>query len=256
MQIYKLGKNAVKKKKKTLQIADFLNLSVLPAIPAAFDWSMVKGKSLIYGMDGNDKHADCIFASACHGIGTWSGNTGTELIATEKDALAAYTDFAGFDPNNPATDSGANMLDTATLWRYKPICGRKIVAFAAVDLKRLDLVAAAMFLFGGMWIGWALPKAWQGADTWDVSPTGSLSGDWAPWSWGGHATHGPAISPKLLGIKSWTANVPATIPAFEAYAEEGYVLLSEDTWEILDGDRCPSGVDSAALQAALIQVTA
>ena len=255
MKIYRLGKNAVVKKAKTLQMGDFLNLSVLPTPPAAFDWSMVKGKPLIYGMNGNDDHEDCVFASACHHIGTWSGNTGDEQIATDKDALAAYKTFAGFDINDPATDSGANMLLTATMWRNLPIFGHKIKAFATLDLKRLDLVAAAMFLFGGAWIGWAMPKAWQGADTWDVSPSGIMTGDWTPASWGGHATHTPACSPKLMETKTWQEDVPVTIPAFEAYAEEGYVLISTDTWEMLAGDRCPAGVDGAALQAALTQVT-
>lgn len=256
MKIYKLGKNTAKMKSKTLQIEDFLNLSTLPTPPAAFDWSMIKDKSLIYGMDGNDNYSDCVFASACHQIGTWTGNTGSELIATATDALAAYSTFTGFKTDDPSTDNGANMLDTATMWRTNQIFKHKIKAFAALNLKRLDLVAAAMFLFGGAWIGWAMPKAWQGADTWDISLTGSVKGDWTPGSWGGHATHQPAYSPKLMGNKSWTENVPATIPAFETYAEEGYVLISEDTWETLTGNRCPAGVDGAALQAALTRVTA
>ena len=254
MKIHKLGKNAPKIKAKTLQLHDFLNLSVLPTPPAAFDWSMVKGKSLVYGMDGNDDYGDCVFASSCHHIGTWTGNTSTEQIATEKDALAAYSIFTGFNPDDPSTDQGANMLDVATRWRNTPIFGHMIKAFAAVDLKRLDLVAAAMFLFGGVWIGWSLPKAWQGADSWTMSPGGILTGDWAPGSWGGHATHTPACSPKLLGTKTWQEDMPVEIPAFEAYAEEGYVLISTDTWECLTGDQCPAGVDGAALQAALAQV--
>jgi hypothetical protein len=48
--------------------------------------------------------------------------------------------------------------------------------------------------------------------------------------------------------------MPVTIPAFEAYAEEGYALISTDTWETLMGNNCPAGVDGAALQAALAQV--
>jgi hypothetical protein len=196
----------------------------------------------------------CVFASGCHHIGTWTGNTSAEQIATEKDALDAYSLFTGFNPADPSTDQGANMLDVATRWRNTAIFGHKIAAFAAVDLKRLDLVAAAMYLFGGLWIGWALPKAWQGADSWTMSPGGILTGDWAPGSWGGHATHLPASSPKLLGAKTWAEDMPVEIPAFEAYAEEGYVLISEDTWDCLTGDECPAGVDGAALQAALAQV--
>jgi hypothetical protein len=256
VKIYRLGKHAPTLKKKTLKIGDFLNLSVLPTPPAAFDWSMPKNKPLIYGMDGNADWGDCVFASACHHIGTWSGNTGAELIATEDDALGAYGRFTGFKQSDPSTDNGASMVLTATQWRTQPIFNHTIAAFASIDLKRLDLVAAAAYLFGGIWIGWALPLAWQGADSWDVSPGGILTGKWAPASWGGHATHGPAFSPRLLGIKTWQLNMPATIPAFTTYADEAYALISKDIWLRLTGDRCPAGVDGAALQAALAQVIA
>jgi hypothetical protein len=255
VKIHKLGKHAPTVKAKTLKIGDFLNLSVLPTPPAAFDWSMLKGKPLIYGMDGNDNFGDCVFASACHHIGTWTGNTGAEQIATESDALGAYGRFTGFTPSDPSTDRGASMLLVATQWRTQPIFNHKIAAFASVDTKRLDLVAATAYLFGGIWVGWRLPKAWQGADSWDVSPDGSVSGDWEPNSWGGHATHMPAFSPQLLGLKTWQEDMPVTIPAFEAYADEAYALISRDTWLSLAGDRCPAGVDGMALQAALAQVT-
>ena len=256
MNIHPLGKHAPTLKKKTLQIGDFLNLSVLPTPPAAFDWSMIKGKPLIYGMDGNENFGDCVFASACHHIGTWSGNTGDEQIATEADALGAYGRFTGFKQSDPSTDNGASMVLTATQWRTQPIFNHTIAAFASVDLKRLDLVAAAAYLFGGLWIGWQLPKAWQGANSWDVPSNKSLTGDWAPNSWGGHATHMPAFSPRLLGIKTWQQDMQATIPAFTAYADEAYALISKDIWLRLTGDRCPAGVDGAALQSALSQVTA
>jgi hypothetical protein len=256
VKIYRLGKQAPTLKKKTLKIGDFLNLSVLPTPPAAFDWSMIKSKPLVYGMDGNDNFSDCVFASACHHIGTWSGNTGEEQIATEADALAAYGKFAGFKQSDPSTDNGASMVLTATQWRTQPIFNHTIAAFASVDLKRLDLVAAAAYLFGGLWIGWQLPKAWQGANSWDVPSSGNTSGDWAPGSWGGHATHVPAFSPRLIGVKTWQQDMPATIPAFAAYADEAYALISKDIWLQLTGDRCPAGVDGAALQAALAQVTA
>ena len=256
MKIYRLGKHAPTLKKKTLRIGDFLNLSVLPTPPAAVDWSMIKGKPLTYGMDGNDDYGDCVFASSCHQIGTWSGNTGDEQIATAADALSAYAKFTGFDPAVPSSDGGASMVLTATEWRTQPIFNHTIAAFASVDLKRLDLVAAAAYLFGGLWVGWQLPRAWQGANTWDVNPSGSTSGDWAPGLWGGHATHMPAFSPELLGVVTWQQNVPVTIPAFASYADEAYALISTDTWLRLTGDRCPAGVDGAALQDALAQVTA
>ena len=255
MLIHPLGKLTPTIKPKTLMISDFLNLSVLPTPPAAFDWSQPSGRQLAYGMDGNDRFGCCVFASACHHIGTWSGNTGEEQIATEADALGAYGRFTGFSQSDPSTDRGASMLLTATQWRTQPIFGHRIAAFASVDIHRLDLVAAASYLFGGLWVGWSLPKTWRGADMWDVSPGGVVTGDWAPGSWGGHATHAPSYSPSLIDVVTWQSHIPATIPAFETYADEAYALISLDTWSCLTGDRCPAGVDGSALQAALAQVT-
>ena len=50
--------------------------------------------------------------------------------------------------------------------------------------------------------------------------------------------------------------MPVTIPAFTTYADEAYALISQDIWLKLTGDRCPAGVDGAALQAVLAKVTA
>ena len=85
MKIYRLGKHAPTLKKKTLKIGDFLNLSVLPTPPAAFDWSMIKSKPLIYGMDGNDQYG-------CHDAATevltdkgwcaWPDYDGRNLLGT------------------------------------------------------------------------------------------------------------------------------------------------------------------------------
>jgi predicted oxidoreductase (fatty acid repression mutant protein) len=66
----------------------------------------------------------------------------------------------------------------------------------------------------------------------------------------------PAFSPRLLGIKTWQEDMPATIPAFTSYADECYALISRDVWLRLTDDRCPAGVDGMALQSALSLVTA
>ena len=254
MEIFKLGKHDPKFDARTLKLADFMNLSTLPQVPAAFDWSMKDGVPLVYGMDGNDRYGDCVFVSACHQIGTWTGQTGKQYVASEQDALEAYQAFTGFDPETGDNDNGANMLDVAKAWKGgKPIAGHTIAAFASVDMKRPDLVAAAANLFGGLWTGWALPTAWQGADEWTTGP--STGGQWEPGSWGGHAVALTLVSPAMLGIKTWAQNMPVTPAALATYCDEGFALISQDCWETLTGNRCPSGVDGAALQAALKLVT-
>ena len=248
MDIYKLGKLPPDHAKLAAmpKIENYLNLSTLPSIPAAFDWSMRDGVPFVYGMDGNDKYGCCPLASACHQIGTWTGQNGVEQVGTEADALDAYTRFTGFRRDDPSTDNGANMLRVAFQWLTMPIMGRTIKSFATVDMRRPDLVAAAAYLFGGVWTGWALPTAWQGADEWTTGP--STSGKWKPASWGYHATHLRLVSPQLYGVVSWGGLIPVTVPALGEYSDEGYVATCDD-W--LTNGRCPAGVDGEALAADL-----
>jgi hypothetical protein len=248
MDIFKLGKHPADPARLAAmpKLADYVNLSTLPPIPSAFDWSMRDGVPLEYGMNGNDRFPDCVFASACHQVGTWTGQTGTEQVGTDADALDAYARFTGNSPTDPTNDAGASMLVTATQWQTMPIMGRTIKAFAVVDMKRPDLVAAAANLFGGVWVGWALPAAWQGADEWMTGP--SASGQWAPGSWGYHATHLSLVSPAMLGIKTWGQHMCVTPGTLATYSDEGYVLTC-DAW-LVDG-RCPAGVDGESLAADL-----
>ena len=139
---------------RCIQAHDILNLSTIPSLPAAFDWSQKDGADLTYGMFGNDLYGDCVFASACHQILTWSGQTDVEEAIAEADALDAYRRFTGFDPVTGANDEGAVMLDVAKRWaKGEKIAGHVLKAFVAVDQTRLALVDAVCTLFGGIWTG-------------------------------------------------------------------------------------------------------
>jgi hypothetical protein len=241
--IYKLGclPHDPIKVARCVQAHDILNLSVLPETPAAFDWSQKDGTNLVYPMHGNNYAGDCVFASACHMLGTWTGQTGQQEAITEAQAIDAYSRFTGYNPATGANDNGAVMLDVAKRWaKGENIAGHVIKAFVSVDTKRLDLVAAASNLFGGLWTGWALPTAWQGADEWTAGP--NTDGKWAPYSWGGHAVQQTLYSPGMLGIKTWTEDMPVTPAAWDTYCGEAYALISQDTWLRLAG-ACPAGVD-------------
>lgn len=224
--------------------AGIVDLSRIPTTPAAFDWSEKDGGFFDYPMLGNDRYRDCVFASACNDLITKSGQTSVPLAITEDDALDAYHRFTGFDPAVPSSDNGAVMMDVANrAVGGELIAGQRLRAFLALDPRNTELMDAVANLFGGLWLGWALPMAWQDMDIWDVSPTGDTSGIWAPGSWGGHATHGPERSPALNGIITWTIDKAHTPPAERAYCVEAYALLWERQWTVLTGDRCPAGVD-------------
>lgn len=244
MTTYKLGKHPADHARiaKCIQAHDILNLSTLPDQPAAFDWSQVNGADLAYPMLGNNQYGDCVFASACHQIETWTGQTGPQEVIDDVDALDAYARFTGFDPATGANDGGANMLDVAQKWQEgMPIARHTIRAFVAVNVKNLSLVASAANFFGGLWTGWALPVAWQGADEWLAGP--NTSGNWALGSWGGHAVHATTFSPGMFGIKTWGGRMPVSPAAWSTYCDEAYALVSNDMWHVLTGDRCPAGID-------------
>ena len=263
--IFPLGCHPAREDRRTLDLGKYLNLSRLSITEqaqaqSAFDWSYrwdrAGGSYIPYPMAGNNRYKDCVFASACHQLITWIANThpGSQVI-TEADALDAYHRLGLFQPGINWTDHGASMLLTAVQWRVRPIAGHKLAAFVSVDRNNEAMVAAASWLCGGLWIGWNWPLAWQGAEEWNVSPTGSTEGKWAPRSWGPHATHGPAISPQTLPIITWGGRLPATWPAFHAYSAECYGLLSADLWATLEGGLCPSGFDFERLKHDLQEVT-
>jgi len=244
--VYKLGRlpHDPAKVARCLQAHDVLNLSTLPSRPAARDWSQKDGVNTIYQMFGNDYLSDCVIASLLDEFLTWARQTGAAFNPTLQDALDGYQKFGGWDPNNSAaTDNGCVMLDVVTAVQKQQLAGQTVRGFVHVDPKNLDLLAAALEFFGGLWMGWDLPIAWQQADVWDVSPAGLTTGDWAPASWGRHATHAPLWSPGMAGLITWAEHRPFALEAAPAYCSEAYALVSDELWAVLTSGRCPAGVD-------------
>ena len=63
------------------------------------------------------------------------------------------------------------------------------------------------------------------------------------------------ISPKLLGLKTWTERRPVTHAALAGYCDEPIAIITEDMWTKLTGDLCPAGVDGQKLADMLTLVT-
>lgn len=227
-----------------IQAHDVIDLSKSFSRPAARDWGTVDGQPLDYPMFRNNELGICGIASLCHSQITQSANSGVEVAITDADATDGYKRLGGYVEGDPSTDNGVNMLEVGLrVLHGEPVAGRTLRAFVAINPKDDDMVAAAAEFFGGLWLGWDLPLAWQGADIWDVAPDGSTSGKWAPRSWGGHATHSPSYSPLIWQLPTWTQDTPFTPAARHVYAEECYALLWIDIWTRLEGGDCPAGLD-------------
>ena len=227
-----------------LQAHEVLDLSRMPSRPAARDWSQVKGVDVDYQMWKNNELGNCGIASLLGLMTTWARQTGAPFVASDDDAVDGYARLGGYVPGKPATDRGVVMLDVlGKLVGGETLAGQEIVAGVSIDTSNEDMMDAAAEFFGGLWIGYGLPKAWQGADVWDGPPGGKLTGDWAPWSWGGHAVAQPGYSPAMSRVITWQYGQPVTPLGRRAYCEEAYGLVSRDLWLILAGDRCPAGID-------------
>jgi hypothetical protein len=200
----------------------------------------------------NDVIGDCTIASAAHMIELWTASTGAERSPTDEQVVAMYSAVTGYDPRNPQTDQGAVELDVLNYWRKTGLAGDRIYAFVQVDPRNQHEFKAAMWLFGGLYLGLALPVSAQAqvGRRWSVQrgPNGQ------PGSWGGHAVPATDYNRAEVTVVTWGATQRCTWGFIADYCEEAYAVLSPD-WVSRLTQKAPSGFDLAALQADLSKFT-
>ena len=124
-----------------------------PSIVLPVDWSM--GNSLSFPIDGNNLFSDCMYAAACHGDNTFTGNTGTEQTFDLTSLLFEYEKLSG----------GDNGLTTGQIIQaWKKGLARTPAAYInqALSLDPNDVAAmqAAIYFFGGVFFMLNVPKDW------------------------------------------------------------------------------------------------
>jgi hypothetical protein len=242
----KLGKRAPRIDPRTLKLARYL--LPLPAPPVATGY-ITKVSS--WPIDLNDKIGDCVIAGAAHCIQQWTTYAGTPVVLTNQQVLQGYEAVGGYVPGEPSTDNGCDMLTACNYWRQTGFGGHKILGYMQVNARNLVEVRQAVYLFGNLYAGWAMPLSAQSAtNVWSVPSTGA-TGNGSPGSWGGH--NAPIVGYGLTGVKvvTWGALMAATWNFVLAYNDELYALVSQD-W-IEKGGKAPSGFNLAQLQADLAQ---
>ena len=243
----KLGKAPVRIDPRTLMLARYVDRRKLPTPPKALDLS---DRVPDWPMYANDRIGDCTCAAAAHMIEAWTGEArGGAVEISERSVLTAFDHVKIVDP--ATGEAGAVELDVLGYWRKRGIGRHRIGAFAKVSLHDHDLVRAAAWLFGGLYIGLQLPVTAQDQLTWDW--TGSLHGPAAPGSWGGHAVNIVRYSTGSLTCVTWGALKDMTWRFWDRYCDEAYALISHD---FLVGGETPDGFDMEALKADLELVTA
>lgn len=243
----KLGKLPVRTDVRTLSLARYVDRTKLPAPPGTLDLANRVGDWPMYA---NDTIGDCTTAAAGHMIEAWTAEArGTAVEVTERSVLDAFDHVKIVDP--ATGEEGAVELDVLTYWRKTGIGGHRIGAFARLSVHDHELVRTGAWLFGGLYIGLALPQTAQRQATWDW--TGSLTGPARPGSWGGHAVDIVRYGADTLTVVTWGRLLDMTWSFWDRYCDEAYCILSAD---FLDGDKAPNGFDLEALKADLALVTA
>jgi hypothetical protein len=240
----KLGKLAPRHDVRTLQFANYIDPETLPPVPAQYDWS---DKITKWGMMKNDTIGDCTCAAAGHLIMEWTADNGKLVTPTDTQIVQAYSAITGYNPKTGANDNGAVETDVLNYWRKTGIANHKITAYAGLEPSNHNHVQEAVYLFGGCYIGLALPISAQSQTIWSVPP-GGATGIGAPGSWGGHAVPVVAYNNSGLTVITWGALKKMTWGFWDAYCDESYAIISPD---FLKKNKAPNGFDLAALQQDL-----
>ena len=238
----KLGKLPVRTDVRTLRLRHYVDPTKLPPPPDNFD---VTERVADWPMYANDRIGDCTTAAAGHMIEAWTAEAvGQAIEITEQSVLEAFDAVKIVDPLTG--EEGAIELDVLRYWRKQGIGRHRIGAFAAVPVHDPLLVRTGAWLFGGLYIGLALPVSCQRQDVWDW--TGSLNGDAKPGSWGGHAVDVVRYDDTGLTVVTWGRLQVMTWSFWDRYCDEAYCILTPD---FLRGNVAPNGFDLEALKADL-----
>jgi hypothetical protein len=227
--------------------------AALPFPPAAVNFM---SKVTSWPMFDNDTIGDCAEAAFAHHQMGWTWYADKPLIPTLSSVVKAYSAIGGYVPGDPSTDNGS---DLQTALKYYNNLGI-IKAFAKLKTGNWMELQQAVALFGGVYIGIALPDA--------VVPEGPGAPDWTtiPWKWqtswspnpdNGHCVPVMRYNTAFndAGIVSWAnGDMVMDRPFYENCSDEGWVIVTEEFIKA-DGES-PSGFDLAQLLADQKVVTA
>lgn len=257
--MYKLGKQSAKFDRRTLKIADYLDTQLLPTPPVTVQYSQKVLWAGGYGMLDNDKIGDCVIAAIFHLVMQQRVNAGFPMPEpTVEEAIAAYSAIGGYNPRDPSTDNGCNVLDALTYWKNTGVTVGGVLdkagAFVSVNINNPVEIATAQWLFGGLIVGVEMPKALENASSW-TGPAKPRK-QWAAGSWGGHCVIYADFDPKDTVAITWGEKMPIPKDSDFAhdYVSEVYAVLNPPDW--VEEGKCPAGFALADLQADLARLSA
>src|SRR5882757_1904530 len=108
----KLGKLPARPNAVTFKLIDYAVALLVP--PKTFGHQKLQ---TTWGMLGNDKYGDCVWAGAAHETMLWNKEASKTVTFTDNEVLSDYSAVTGFNPSDPNSDQGTDMQVAASYRR-------------------------------------------------------------------------------------------------------------------------------------------
>jgi hypothetical protein len=225
-----------------VKLAPAFNKAVLPPPPVSVNWyGAVTSWPMLY----NDQAGDCVEAEQGHHEQVFTTyGLGKPVTFTDADAIAAYSAITGYDPsqdgpNGNPTDQGTVIQSAMDYWRKVGFAGRKIAAFAEVNVKDEVELKTALALLGPLSGGMNFPavamQQFNDGKPWDVvKHDGGIEG--------GHCVCIVGYDDTFVYCITWGAVQKMTWAFFRKYFEELWAPISTE-WVNEQTGLDPEGVD-------------
>jgi hypothetical protein len=245
----KPGRLPAKKDPRVLTFSKYIDIAKLKNVPKKLNWATKVKRS--WGMMSNWTLSDCTCAAAGHMIECWTANSKKEYVIQDKAVLKAFIALSGYDPATGKNDNPIYMSDALKYWRKNGIGKHKIKAYATINHKDYAVMRAAIYLFGGVYVGLSLPETIKGQHIWEVS-AGALTGKKKRGSFGGHTVNVVGYDDQYVTCISWGKKQKMTWKFWDTYCDELYAIITED---FLRDNKNPIGLNLASLEADLLSTT-
>lgn len=225
--------------------------SALPEPPPSL--SLSAGMPDDLGMLGNDEVGDCAEAMVLHGIEVDRFRNGAPVTFDTSAAKAFYSDVTGWNPADPTTDQGTDLLALMRYMVRTGFAGHTYGAFVSLlvggTFVNVDTIKLALDLFGPLKLGAKLHASAE-ADFDAGRPWSDATGPVI----GRHAILLVDYDADGVVVVTWGQRQRATWAWVGARVDEAFADVSPD-W-VSGAKPAPTGFALAALQADLAQIGA
>lgn len=248
----KLGKTPAKPRPKDIGLLTVTGPDGLKEAPIGFGHTVAYPAD--WGMLGNDRYGDCVWAGGDHETMLWNAINGRQVAFTADDALADYAAVTGFNPSTGTGDNGTDVHDALNYRRKTGLVDtaharHKIGAYVSLEPGDWQQLLEAVYAFDLVAIGFEFPSYAMGEFNAEK-----------PWTYrtgatieGGHyvpIVGRPHVS--TVACVTWGRVQPMTRAFYHAYCDEAYGIVSTEA--LSAGGKTPEGLDLSALQAELAKL--